>query len=97
MDKLIIGKLEESYLERQLVMYLHFLPPYIFLNMLKSTVLKVLVPRYHQIATDTIRVKRLITLDQVAEVLNLPLAEGEFLNPLRPLQNLDEIQFSFLI
>jgi len=38
-------------------------------------------PRYHQIATDTVQVKRLITFKQVAEVVNLPLAEVEFLNP----------------
>lgn len=38
-------------------------------------------PRYHQIATDTIRIKRLITLKQVAEVINLPIEEVEFLNP----------------
>jgi membrane-bound lytic murein transglycosylase D len=38
-------------------------------------------PRYHQIATDTISVKRLITLKQVAELVNLPIEEVEFLNP----------------
>ncbi len=38
-------------------------------------------PRYHQIATDTVQVKRLITLEQVAQVVNLPLEEVEFLNP----------------
>ena len=38
-------------------------------------------PRYHHIATDTVRVKRLITLEQVAKVVNLPLEEVEFLNP----------------
>ncbi len=38
-------------------------------------------PRYHQIATDTVQVKRLITLKQVAEVVNLPLEEVQFLNP----------------
>ncbi len=38
-------------------------------------------PRHHQIATDTIQVKRLITLKQVAEVVNLPIEEVQFLNP----------------
>jgi len=38
-------------------------------------------PRYHQIATDTIQVKRLITLEQVAQVVNLPIEEVQFLNP----------------
>ncbi len=38
-------------------------------------------PRYHQIATDTVQVKRLITLEQVAQVVNLPLEEVKFLNP----------------
>ncbi len=38
-------------------------------------------PRYHQVATDTIQVKRLITLEQVAQVVNLPLEEVQFLNP----------------
>jgi len=38
-------------------------------------------PRYHQIATDTVQVKRLITLEQVAQVVNLPVEEVEFLNP----------------
>jgi len=38
-------------------------------------------PRYHQIATDTVQVKRLITLAQVAQVVNLPVKEVEFLNP----------------
>ncbi len=38
-------------------------------------------PRYHQIATDTVQVKRLITLEQVAQVVNLPLEEVQFLNP----------------
>jgi len=38
-------------------------------------------PRYHQIATDTVQVKRLITLEQVAQVVNLPVEEVQFLNP----------------
>jgi len=38
-------------------------------------------PRYHQIATDTVQVKRLITLEQVAQVVNLPIEEVQFLNP----------------
>jgi len=38
-------------------------------------------PRYHQIATDTVQVKRLITLEQVAQVVNLSIEEVEFLNP----------------
>ncbi len=38
-------------------------------------------PRYHQIATDTIQVKREISLEQVAKLVNLPIEEVEFLNP----------------
>jgi membrane-bound lytic murein transglycosylase D len=38
-------------------------------------------PRIPYIATDTIRVQKRISLDQVAEVANLDLAELEFLNP----------------
>jgi len=38
-------------------------------------------PRYHQIATDTVQVKRLITLEQIAQVVNLPIEEVQFLNP----------------
>ncbi len=38
-------------------------------------------PKFHHIATDTVLVKRLITLEQVAKVTNIPLAEVEFLNP----------------
>ena len=38
-------------------------------------------PRYPYIATDTVRVKQKISLEQVAIVANLDLAELEFLNP----------------
>lgn len=38
-------------------------------------------PRIPYIATDTIRVQKRISLDQVAQVANLDLAELEFLNP----------------
>ncbi|MBT3871976.1 MAG: LysM peptidoglycan-binding domain-containing protein [Flavobacteriaceae bacterium] len=38
-------------------------------------------PKFHQIATDTIQVKRLITFEQVAKVVNLPIEEVQFLNP----------------
>ncbi len=38
-------------------------------------------PKFHQIATDTILVKRLITFEQVAKVVNLPVEEVQFLNP----------------
>ena len=38
-------------------------------------------PQFHHIATDTVHVKRLITLEQVAKVTNIPLVEVEFLNP----------------
>ena len=38
-------------------------------------------PRIPYIATDTIRVKKRISLDQIAQVANLDLAELEFLNP----------------
>ena len=42
---------------------------------------KSLGPKFHQIATDTIQVKRLITFEQVAKVVNLPVEEVQFLNP----------------
>ncbi|HPF09973.1 MAG TPA: LysM peptidoglycan-binding domain-containing protein [Flavobacteriaceae bacterium] len=38
-------------------------------------------PKFPYIATDTLKVKRMITLEQVAKVTNLDLAEVEFLNP----------------
>jgi membrane-bound lytic murein transglycosylase D len=38
-------------------------------------------PRIPYIATDTIRIQKRISLDQVAQVANLDLAELEFLNP----------------
>ena len=38
-------------------------------------------PKFHQIATDTVLVKRLITFEQVAKVVNLPVEEVQFLNP----------------
>ena len=38
-------------------------------------------PRIHYIATDTIRVKKRVSLDQVAQLTNVELAELEFLNP----------------
>ena len=38
-------------------------------------------PQFPFIATDTIKVKKMITLQQVAEVTNLDLAEVRFLNP----------------
>ena len=38
-------------------------------------------PRVPYIATDTIKVKKMITLDQVARVTNMPIEELEFLNP----------------
>ncbi len=38
-------------------------------------------PKFPYIATDTIRVKKMIALDQVAQVTNIDLAELQFLNP----------------
>ena len=38
-------------------------------------------PKFHHIATDTVVVKKLITLEQVARVVNIPLEEVTFLNP----------------
>ena len=38
-------------------------------------------PKVPYIATDTIKVKQMITLDQVARVTNIPIEELEFLNP----------------
>ncbi|MEM7186024.1 MAG: LysM peptidoglycan-binding domain-containing protein [Bacteroidota bacterium] len=38
-------------------------------------------PRYPYIATDTVKVKKMISLQQVAEVTNMDLVELEFLNP----------------
>ncbi len=38
-------------------------------------------PRYPYIATDTVRVKKMISLEQVATVANMDLEELEFLNP----------------
>ena len=38
-------------------------------------------PKFHSIETDTIRVKQLITLDQVSEATEVPIEELQFLNP----------------
>ncbi len=38
-------------------------------------------PQYHYIETDTIRVKQMITLDQVSELVDVPMEELQFLNP----------------
>lgn len=38
-------------------------------------------PKFPYIATDTIKVKKMISLEQVAKVTNLDLAEVQFLNP----------------
>lgn len=38
-------------------------------------------PKFPYIATDTIKVKKMITLDQVAQLTNLDLEEVKFLNP----------------
>ncbi|MEY8849471.1 LysM peptidoglycan-binding domain-containing protein [Psychroserpens sp. XS_ASV72] len=38
-------------------------------------------PNYHYIETDTIHVKKMITLDQVSELLEVPIEELQFLNP----------------
>lgn len=38
-------------------------------------------PKYHGFETDTIRVKQMISLDQVAEATQLPIEELQFLNP----------------
>jgi len=38
-------------------------------------------PQFPFIATDTIKIKKMITLQQVAEVTNLPIEEVRFLNP----------------
>ncbi len=38
-------------------------------------------PKYPYILTDTVKVKKMISLDQVARVTNLPIEELEFLNP----------------
>lgn len=40
-----------------------------------------LKPEYRYMETDTIRVKKMITLDQVSELLELPIEELQFLNP----------------
>jgi len=38
-------------------------------------------PQFHYVETDTIRVKQMITLDQVSEVTQVPIEELQFLNP----------------
>ncbi|MEZ4857351.1 MAG: LysM peptidoglycan-binding domain-containing protein [Flavobacteriaceae bacterium] len=38
-------------------------------------------PKFPYIATDTLRVKKMITLEQVAKVTNMDIAEVQFLNP----------------
>ena len=38
-------------------------------------------PNFHYVETDTIHVKKMITLDQVSELLDVPIEELQFLNP----------------
>ena len=38
-------------------------------------------PNFHYVETDTIHVKKMITLDQVSELLEVPIEELQFLNP----------------
>ena len=38
-------------------------------------------PRYHYVETDTIHVKKMISLDQVSELVDVPIEELQFLNP----------------
>ena len=38
-------------------------------------------PMFHHVETDTIRVKQMITLDQVSEVTGVNIEELQFLNP----------------
>jgi len=38
-------------------------------------------PNFHYIETDTIHVKKMITLDQVSELLEIPIEQLQFLNP----------------
>lgn len=38
-------------------------------------------PNYHYVETDTIHVKKMISLDQVSELVNVPMEELQFLNP----------------
>ena len=38
-------------------------------------------PEFHYVETDTIHIKKMITLDQVSELLEVPIEELQFLNP----------------
>ncbi|WP_299332793.1 LysM peptidoglycan-binding domain-containing protein [uncultured Psychroserpens sp.] len=38
-------------------------------------------PKYHYVETDTIHVKKMISLDQVSELVGVPIEELQFLNP----------------
>ena len=38
-------------------------------------------PNYHYVETDTIHVKKMITLDQVSELVDVPIEQLQFLNP----------------
>jgi len=38
-------------------------------------------PNFHYVETDTIHVKKMITLDQVSELLDVPMEQLQFLNP----------------
>ncbi len=42
---------------------------------------KVQPPQYHYVETDTIHVKQMISLDQVSELVEVPIEELQFLNP----------------
>ena len=42
---------------------------------------KIEKPNYHYVETDTIHIKKMITLDQVSELVDVPIEELQFLNP----------------
>jgi len=42
---------------------------------------KIQPPKYHYVETDTIHVKQMISLDQVSELVDVPMEELQFLNP----------------
>jgi membrane-bound lytic murein transglycosylase D len=71
-----------SYLPRETAGYLPaFLATMYIFEFAEEHGFKKQRPDFHYVETDTIHVKKMITLDQVSELLEVPIEELQFLNP----------------
>ncbi|WP_460220419.1 LysM peptidoglycan-binding domain-containing protein [Psychroserpens sp. MEBiC05023] len=71
-----------SHLPRETAGYLPaFLATMYIFEFAKEHGFEVERPQYHYVETDTIHVKKMITLDQVSELVDVPIEQLQFLNP----------------